>query len=136
MQEGSCFINVICVCLLKVVSNTYCVVFLLGFSLSCVPYVASFSGLSILLAPSYCQFLWIVHFVCPFVLPVSLDCPFCLPLRVTSFSGLSILFAPSVFSGLSILFSPSIFSGLLILFAPSCCQFLWIVHFACPFGIL
>ena len=28
-------------------SNTYCVVFLFGFSLSCVPYVASFSGLSI-----------------------------------------------------------------------------------------
>jgi hypothetical protein len=30
------------------VSNTYCVVFLLCFSSSCVPYVASFSGLSLL----------------------------------------------------------------------------------------
>jgi hypothetical protein len=30
-----------------VVSNTYCVVFLLCFSSSCVHYVASFSGLSI-----------------------------------------------------------------------------------------
>jgi len=30
-----------------VVSNTYCVVFLFCFSSSCVPYVASFSGLSI-----------------------------------------------------------------------------------------
>jgi hypothetical protein len=30
------------------VSNTYCIVFLLCFSSSCVPYVASFSGLSLL----------------------------------------------------------------------------------------
>jgi type III secretory pathway component EscS len=34
------------VCLCIVVSNTYCVVILLCFSSSCVPYVASFSGLS------------------------------------------------------------------------------------------
>jgi len=37
----------ICVCLHIVVSNTYCVVFLFCFSWSCVPYVASFSRLSI-----------------------------------------------------------------------------------------
>jgi hypothetical protein len=35
-----------------VMSNTYCVVFLLWFSSSCVPYVASFSRLSILIVPS------------------------------------------------------------------------------------
>jgi hypothetical protein len=40
-------------CLLrKVVSNTYCVVFLFCFSSSCVLYVDSFSGISILVAPS------------------------------------------------------------------------------------
>jgi len=42
----SCLIYIICVCLHIVVSNTYCVVFL-----SCVPNVASFSGLSILDCP-------------------------------------------------------------------------------------
>jgi len=45
LLKGSCLIYVICVCLCIVVYNTYCVVFL--FCLSCVPYVASFSGLSI-----------------------------------------------------------------------------------------
>jgi hypothetical protein len=44
---GHGFIYVICVCLGIVVSNTYCVVFLLCFSSSYVAYVASFSGLSI-----------------------------------------------------------------------------------------
>ena len=47
LQEGSCLIYIICVCLCIVVSNTYHVVLLVCFSLSCVPYVASFSGLSI-----------------------------------------------------------------------------------------
>ena len=46
VQEDSCFIYVTCVCLRRVVSNTYCVVFLLYLSSSCV------SGLSILIAPS------------------------------------------------------------------------------------
>jgi hypothetical protein len=36
---------------LFVVSNTYCVLFLFYFSSTCVPYVVSFSGLSILIAP-------------------------------------------------------------------------------------
>ena len=48
---GSCLIDVICVCLRIVVSNTYCVVFLFCFSSSCVPYVASLSGLSIFDCP-------------------------------------------------------------------------------------
>jgi len=45
-------IYVICVCLYIVVLNTYCVVFLVCFYSSCVPYVVSFSGLSIFIAPS------------------------------------------------------------------------------------
>ena len=45
-KEGSCLINVICVCLRILVSNTYCVVFCFEFR-CLVPYVTSFSGLSI-----------------------------------------------------------------------------------------
>ena len=47
VQEGLCLIYVICVCLCIVMSNKYCVVFLFCLSSSCVPYIASFSGLSI-----------------------------------------------------------------------------------------
>jgi len=46
LWEGSCLIYVIYVCLRIVVSNTYCVVFFFCSPSSCVPYVASFSGLS------------------------------------------------------------------------------------------
>ena len=42
LQDGSCLIYVFCVRLHIVVSNTYFVVFLFCFSLSCVPYVARF----------------------------------------------------------------------------------------------
>ena len=52
LYGGSCRIYVTCVCLRIVVSNTYCVVFLLYISSSCVPYVASYSGLSIFYCPS------------------------------------------------------------------------------------
>ena len=45
-RAHGCLIYVICVCLRIVVSTKYCVVFLLYFSSSCLPYVASFSGLS------------------------------------------------------------------------------------------
>ena len=45
--EGSCLIYVICVCLRLVVSTKYCVLFLLWFPSSCVPYVANFFRLSI-----------------------------------------------------------------------------------------
>jgi len=51
-EANLCLIYVICVCWRMVVSNTYCVVFLFCFSSSCVPYVASFSGLSIVDYPS------------------------------------------------------------------------------------
>jgi hypothetical protein len=78
---------------------------------SCVPSVASFSGLSFFITPSVfsniflscvlctqcCQFLWVFFF-----------------------------YYPSVFS---IIFLSCVLCIL-------CCQFLWIVHFYCPFGIL
>ena len=92
---------------------------------SCVPYVASFSRLSVLYYPFVlctlcCQFLWIVSFDYPFVLlPVSLNCLFlitpssCVP-NVASFSGLSVSDYPFVLCTL-------------------CCQFLWIVVFDYPF---
>ena len=56
LWEGSCLIYVICVCLCVVVSNTCCVVFFCNgfvclYLVSCVPNVASFSGLSILDCP-------------------------------------------------------------------------------------
>ena len=52
-------IYVICVCLNIVVSNTYCVVlcFVLVCLVSCVPYVASFSTLSILDCLFYLTFI-------------------------------------------------------------------------------
>jgi hypothetical protein len=48
LLESPCLIYVICVWLRTEVSNTYCFVFLCCFSLSWLPHVASFSGLSIL----------------------------------------------------------------------------------------
>ena len=56
LYEGSCLIYVICVCLRKVVSNTYCVVFLF--------FVFDFVFV-------FCFFLRLVY---P-MLPVSQDCP-------------------------------------------------------------
>ena len=118
---------------------------------SCVPYVASFSWLSVsdypfVLCTLCCQFLWIVRFWLPLrlvypMLPVSLDCPFfitpssCVP-YVTSFSGLSVSDYPSScvpyvasFSRLSVLYYPFVLCTL-------CCQFLWIVSFDYPFVLL
>ena len=99
---------------------------------SCVPYVASFSGLSIFYYPFVlgtlcCQFLWIVRFWLPLrlvypMLPVSLDCPFliipssCVP-YVASFSWLSIFDYPFVLCNL-------------------CYQFLWIVSFWLPLRLV
>ncbi|CAB9538510.1 hypothetical protein BROOK1789B_20 [Bathymodiolus brooksi thiotrophic gill symbiont] len=87
---------------------------------SCVPFVTSFSGLSVsdypfVLCTLCCQFLSIVSFVLPLrfvypMLPVSLDCQFLLPLHlVASFSELSVSDYPFVLCTL-------------------CCQFLWIVR--------
>ena len=63
LQKGSFLIYVICVCLLMMVSNIYCVVFLFSFSSSCVNYVASFSGLSILLLPLRYSLTLIIYFI-------------------------------------------------------------------------
>jgi hypothetical protein len=49
-REGSCLIYIIC-CLCIVVSNIYWFVLLFCFPVSCVPYIASFSGLSIFDCP-------------------------------------------------------------------------------------
>ena len=95
---------------------------------SCVPYVASFSGLSVFDYPFVlwticCQFLSIVSFVLPLrlvypILPVSLDCQFWLPLRlVASFSGLSVFDYPFVLCTL-------------------CYQSLWIVSFWLPLRLV
>ena len=46
LEQESCLIYVICVCLAIAVSNKYCVVFLFCFSSSCVTCAVSFSGLS------------------------------------------------------------------------------------------
>jgi amino acid permease len=112
-----------------------CVVFLLCFSPSFLPYVTSFSGLCcvfvlfLFVLSTLCyQFLWIVLCFC-FVslrlfypmLPVSLDCvvfllcfsPSFLP-YVASFSGLCCVF---------VLF--------LSVLSPLCCQFLWILLYFC-----
>ena len=50
-RSESFLIYLICVYLRIVVFNTYCVVFLFWLPLSCVPYFASFSGLSIFDCP-------------------------------------------------------------------------------------
>jgi hypothetical protein len=106
---------------------------------SCLPNVASFSRLSFFITPSVfsniylscvlctlcCQFLWIVLFHYPFgilqhlfvlcpvnhMLPVSLDCPF---------------------------HSLVVFSNMYLscVLCTLCYQFLCIVLFYCPFGIL
>ena len=109
---------------------------------SCVPYVASFSGLSLFIAHSVfsniylscflcticCQFLWIVPFYCPFsilkhlfvlclvypIWPVSLDCPFSLPHRysLTFICPVSCVPYVTSFSGLSFFIALSVFSNL------------------------
>ena len=62
LYDASCLIYVICVHLRIVVSNAYCVVFLFCFSSSCVPYVASFSGLSIFDCPFGILLRLLFHF--------------------------------------------------------------------------
>ena len=108
---------------------------------SCVLFVASFSGLFILISISVLsnvylscvlcticrQFLWIFHFDSPFgvlsrllvlclvyyMLPVSLDCTFWFSLRcsLTFICPVSCVLYVASFSGLFILISPSVFSN-------------------------
>ena len=63
LWEDSCLIYIICDRLWIVVSNTYCVVFLLCFSSSCVPYAASFYGLPFLIGPSVLSNVYIFHII-------------------------------------------------------------------------
>jgi hypothetical protein len=79
---------------------------------SCVPYIASFSGLPFFSLP--------LRYSPTFICPVS-----CVS-YVASFSGLFIFIAPSVFSNIY----------LSCVLCTLCCQFLSIALFYCPFGIL
>ena len=88
----SCLVFLVLVCV-QWCTTILCCVFLFCFVLfclssSCVPYVASFSGLSIFDGPF--GILWIVHF--RWALRYSLDCPF--QMGPSLFSGLSILDGP------------------------------------------
>jgi hypothetical protein len=98
---------------------------------SCVPNVASFSGLSFFITLQYS-----LTFICPvscvtFVASFSLDCPFSLPIRysLTCICPVSCVHYVASFSGLSFFITPSVFSSIYL----SCvmvtifCQFLWIV---------
>ena len=67
-REGSCLVYVVCACLHVVVSGSRYVVYMLCFSLSCVPCVASLSGLPIFDFPSvfsdvYCFFILVIYTV-------------------------------------------------------------------------
>jgi hypothetical protein len=86
-----------------------CVVFC--FSSSCVPYVASFSGLSFFIVPSAFSNIYLSCVLC------TLWC---------QFLWLSFFIVPSAFSNIY----------LSCVLCTLCCQFLWIVLFYCPFGIL
>ena len=91
-----------------------------------VPSVFSSIYLSCVLCNLCCQFLWIFHFCLSLRYSLTFICPVsCVP-YVTSFSGLYFFIAPSVFSNI----------GLSCVLCTLCCQFLWIVLFYYPFGIL
>ena len=74
------------------------------------------------------------------MLPVSLDCPFLLPVRysLTFICPVSCVHYVASFSGLSFFITPSVFSNIYLycVLCTLCCQFLWIVLFYYPFGIL
>ena len=75
---------------------------------SCLLYVASFSGLfmfycpvstnylSCVLSTLYCQFLWIVHVLLPFRYSITFICPVSCLLYVASFSGLFMFYCPGI----------------------------------------
>jgi hypothetical protein len=61
-----------------------------------------------------------------------------LPLRYSLTYICPVSCAPNVDSGLSFFIYPSVFSNIYLscVLCTLCCQFLWIVLFYCPFGIL
>ena len=108
-----------------------CLVYpMLPVSLNCpfliAPSVFSHIYLSCVLCTLCCQFLWIFHFCLSLRYSLAFICPVsCVP-YVTSFSGLYFFIAPSVFSNI----------GFSCVLCTLCYQFLWVVLFYCPFGIL
>ena len=108
---------------------------------SSVPNVASFSGLSFFIIPSVFSNMYLSCVLCTqCFLPVSLVCPFSLPLRyhLTCICPVSCVPYFASFSGLSFFLVPSVFSNIYLscVLCTLCCQFLWIVPFHYPFGIL
>ena len=115
-------------CLRKVVCDTYCIVFLLSLSSSCVPNVATVSLDCPFLITLRCSltFIYLVYQM----LPVSLDCPFLITRRysltfIYSFSGLSISYYPSVFSNV---YHVASFSRLFISDYPSVFSNVYLFH--------
>ena len=99
---------------------------------SCVPYVASFSGLSFFIAPSVFSNMYLSCVLCTLLTLVL----FFYPLYSLT---MSCVFAPYVTSfSLYFFIAPSVFSNIYLscVLCTLCCQFLWIVLFYCPFGIL
>jgi hypothetical protein len=90
------------------------------------PSVFSNIYLSCVLCTLCCQFLWIVFFSLPLRYSLTCMCPVSCVSYVASFSGLSFFISPSVFSNMYV-------SCVMCIL---CCQFLWIVFFHYPFGIL
>jgi hypothetical protein len=107
---------------------------------SCVPNVASFSRLAFFSLPLRYSLTFIVLCLVYPMLPVSLDCRFLLPLRysLTCICPVSCVLYVASFSGLSFFITPSVFSNMYLscVLCTLCCQFLWIVLFYYPFGIL
>ena len=99
---------------------------MLPVSLVCLFFVAPsvFSNvyLSCVLCVQCCQFLWLVHSSLPLQFSLTFICPVSCVSNVASFSGLSILRAPSVFSNVY----------LSCVLCVQCCQFLWLVHSSLP----
>jgi hypothetical protein len=90
------------------------------------PWVFSNIYLSCVLRTIFCQFIWIIFFLLPLGYSLTCICPVsCVP-YVASFSGLSFFITPSVFFNIY----------LSCVLCTQCCQFLWIVLFYYPLGIL
>ena len=110
----------------------YCV-FVFSLS-SCVPYVASFSGLSFFDCP-FRYSLTFIYRVYP-MLPVSMDCPFLLPLRY------SLTFIYLVYPMLPVsldcpfLIALSVFSNVYLSCVSYVASFSGLFFFDCPFGML
>ena len=108
--------------------------------LSCVFYAASFSGFSFFITPSVLSSIFFVLRLVYLMLQVSLDCPFSLPFwySLTCICPASYVSYVASLSGLSFFITPSVFSKIYLCFVlcTQCCQFLWIVLYHYPFGVL